>query len=37
MGKDPNNWFNGKQKDAPYWNMYYEQYIKPLKELLDSL
>ena len=37
MGKDPNNWFNGKQKYAPYWNMYYEQYIKPLKELLDSL
>lgn len=37
LGKDSNNWFNGKQKDAPYWNMYYEQYIKPLKELFDSL
>lgn len=37
LGKDSNNWFNGKQKDAPYWGMYYEKYIKPLKELLDSL
>jgi hypothetical protein len=37
LGKDSNNWFNGKQKDSPYWNIYYEKYIKPLKELFDSL
>lgn len=36
LGKDKNNWFDGKQKDAPYWDIYYEQYIKPLKELIEK-
>lgn len=32
LGRDPNNWFNGKQSESPYWN---EKNIKALRRLFE--
>lgn len=33
LGKDSNNWFHGKQKDNPYWEVYKKE-IQTLKKLI---
>ena len=32
LGKDPNNWFSGKQSESPYWN---EKNIRALRRLFE--
>ena len=33
LGRDTNNWFHGKQKDNPYWEVYKKE-IQTLKKLI---